>query len=503
MCNKALTGFTGLCTLDRHERLVVEMQHVWKENRLRRRRQRAAVRCLFRVAGGVGLSVVLTLTTARADPSAVREPSASSPPIPRPAGLDSQIAFWKKVFATYSTHQVVIHDALHLDRVYAVLDFRPMVDAELGDATIEAYARDKVREEKERIRAMLLHLHQLGPHPVELSEDERKLWSLFGKVKKPAELLHAAAEDRIRAQAGLRERFAAGVEVSRRYLPQMEAIFRREGLPVELTRLPLVESCFNVRAYSKAGAAGIWQFMPATGQLYLRIDDAVDERRDPIASTVAAARHLKANYERLGSWPLAVTAYNHGRAGIARAVAQVGSTDLVEIIKRYKGPTFKFASRNFYAEFLAALEVEREFTRHFGELRPHPPLQAETVVLPDYVRFRSLVEAAGTDADALARLNPALSTAVLSGKLRVPKGYALRLPAGTADRFRARYASLPASHKFNGQLALYITHRVQKGQTLSAIAKRYGTTVVAIQRRNRLKRSSHVRAGQSLVIPKG
>src|SRR5262245_20063059 len=135
----------------------------------------------------------------------------------------------------------------------------------------------------------------------------------------------------------------------------METIFEREGLPVALTRLPLVESCFNVRAYSKVGAAGIWQFMPSTGRYYLRIDNAVDERRDPVTATVAAATHLKGNYEVLHSWPLAITAYNYCRAGMANAVSTVGSSDIVDIIQHYHGPAFKFASRNFYAEFLAAL----------------------------------------------------------------------------------------------------------------------------------------------------
>ncbi len=424
-------------------------------------------------------------------------------PIPFLPGLKTQVRFWEEIFATYSTRQVVIHDALHLNRIYIVLDFRPLADSGASDAEVEAYAREKVRSEKERIRALLVHLHQVGPDSPELSTEERTIRALFDKVKDPSKYLRAAADDRIRAQWGLRERFAGGVETSRRYLPEMEAIFRREGLPVELTRLPLVESCFNVRAYSKMGAAGIWQFMPATARLYMHVGDAVDERRDPIISTHAAAQLLAQNYEALGNWPLAITAYNHGRAGMMNAVSTVGSADLVQIIKKYHGPAFKFASRNFYAEFLAALDVERHFDDYFGDLQPARPQRAQTITVPDFVNFKVLAKAANTDSDVLADLNPALTREVVSGKLHVPRGHRLRVPPGAATAFASRYASLAHPHKHGSQKRLYVTHRVRPGQTLSSIAKQYRTSVTAIQRRNNLRPTSRLRAGQSLVIPTG
>jgi membrane-bound lytic murein transglycosylase D len=128
-------------------------------------------------------------------------------------------------------------------------------------------------------------------------------------------------------------RFADAIRVSRHYLKAMEVIFRREGVPVELTRLPFIESSFDVQAYSKVGAAGIWQFMPSTGRLYnLRINPAFDERRDPLMASEAAARFLKANYEKLGSWPLAITAYNYGPAGLATAVNTLNTADIATII---------------------------------------------------------------------------------------------------------------------------------------------------------------------------
>jgi len=243
--------------------------------------------------------------------------------------------------------------------------------------------------------------------------------------------------------------------------------------------------------------------MPVTGRRYLRIDRAIDERRDPIASTRAAAEFLKENYEVLGTWPLAITAYNHGRAGMVRAVSTVGSTDLMEIIARYHGPAFKFASRNFYAEFIAALEAEREFPTHFGAPPAEHPLRADTVTVPDTASLTTLARASRTDTEVLADLNPALAPAVVTGRVPVPKGYRLRLPAGSASTFSAQYAALVRAQKQRLHRVQYVHHRVRSGQTLAAIAKRYRTTVAAIRRTNRLGNPLRLRAGQSLVIPTG
>jgi len=457
----------------------------------------------FLLIGGLKQTAGAIESQAAHSPSALQQRTL----LPVLPGLEPQVEFWKRIFSAYSTRQVVIYDALYVDRIYEVLDFEPFADNGLSDAEMAAYAQDKARSEKERIRTILLRLHQLGTGPYDLSPEERKIWGLFADVNNPAKFQEAAAYDRIRSQAGLRERFAAGVEVSRRYLPEMEGIFRRAGLPIELTRLPLVESCFNVRAYSKAGAAGIWQLMPATARPYMRVDRHVDQRRDPIISTRAAADYLRASYELLGNWPLAITSYNHGRAGMANAVATVGSSDLMQIIREYHGPAFKFASRNFYAEFLAAFDVERNFSKYFGKLYPARPRATESVILPAAVNLRTLARASQADVDTLAELNPALAREVISGQQPVPKGYELLVPAGSRAEFKRRCASAAAQQARPGRKAgyrvqktQYRVHRVKQGQTLSTIAKRYGTTVSAIRRRNKL-RADRVRAGQSLMIP--
>jgi peptidoglycan lytic transglycosylase D len=420
-----------------------------------------------------------------------------------PAALQPQVDFWANIFAVYSRHQIVIHDTEHLDRVYRVLDFRDLADGDLGPVALELAMKDATAQAKEDVRAALLRIHRLGENSPLLSRFEQFLVTLFHDDPSPRKYLEAADSDRIRAQSGLRERFAEGIAVGHRYFREMEHIFEQEGVPDPITRLPLVESCFNVRAYSKAGASGIWQFMPSTARLFMRVDDIVDERLDPLISTRAAARFLRQNYERLGTWPLAITAYNHGPGGVARAVRDVGTTDISEILRAYHGPGFKFASRNFYAEFLAALEVEGNYLDYYGPIDLLPPQRTETVPVHDYVPFRVAASCGGIAPEELRELNPSLLRSVREGRRHVPRGYELRLPAGRASRFERCYASLPARQKHRSQKPTVVLHKVRRGQTLGQIARQYGSSVEEIRRHNGLSKRNLIRVGQVLRIPQG
>ena len=329
-------------------------------------------------------------------------------PLPYPQALQPQVEFWTRIFSTYSEYQVVIHDAVHLDKVYAVLDFRPLLEKH-SKAKVRQLKSKRTRQELRKIRAALHKLHKHGAKGRTLSARERKIRVLFTDVKERHKFRKAAAKGRLRAQSGIRERFQESLRISGRYLPRMEKIFRQKGLPVVLTRLPLIESSFDIAAYSKVGAAGIWQFMPATGRLMkLTINHVVDERLDPLIATRAAADLLKANYDKLRTWPLAVTAYNHGRAGMARAVRKVGTRDIVPIIRRYKSRTFGFASRNFYAELLAAIEVEKNSEKYFGPITRDPLLWYDEVTLRHFVSLANLASAAGTSTEAISSAQPVL-----------------------------------------------------------------------------------------------
>jgi membrane-bound lytic murein transglycosylase D len=450
--------------------------------------------------------------------------TAASSELPYPPSLRSQVEFWKKVFGVYSQHQIVIHDTERLSRVYAVLDYRDLAASGESPIVVELTERAGIAAEKQRVRELLLALDARDGNDGGLGAEERKIWNLFTKDKNPRKFAAAADPTRIRAQHGLKERFAEGVRISRRYIHEMEEIFRSEGLPTALTRLPLVESCFDIEAYSKVGAAGIWQFMPATGRHYMRIGGVLDERRDPLRATRAAARHLQENYEALGSWPLAITAYNHGRAGVQRAVRETGTTDIGTIVKRYRGPLFGFASRNFYAEFLAALAVEGAHRDYFGELQFDPPFVSDEVPLESALSGQVAASCANVSATELAALNPAVDSAVFTLPGNLPRGYLLRVPPGSSGEFSQRLAQIASDARVvavpsrgrkaertasatrtgtsSAQRAAHRTHRVGKGQTLSHIAQQYRVSLRRLMSANSL-RGTTVKPGQVLKIPAG
>ncbi|MDX2167014.1 MAG: transglycosylase SLT domain-containing protein [Deltaproteobacteria bacterium] len=429
-----------------------------------------------------------------------------------PAALRPQVDFWVAVFATYSKHQMVIHDAEHLDRVYSILDFRDLAAEGMSDDQIGAVMRAREESEKERVRALLLELDAADADQP-LGAEAQRLRALFAADRSPTKYRDAAASDRLRGQRGLRERFAQGLMIANGYFPEMERIFRSAGVPPEITRLPMVESTFNMKAYSKVGAAGVWQFMPGTARNFMRVNDVVDERLDPLVATRAAAQFMRQNYEKLGSWPLAIKAYNHGPAGMARAVRDTGTTDIAVIIQNYKGPAFKVASRNFYPEFLAALHVERNARKYFGELPARPRPESETVVLDGPTSLTSAARCTGTDPWTLAELNPSLLPPAKTGRAAVPAGYSLRVPPGAAARLDRCVAALPPAVMTRRDVPsqrrakserpsarVRTVHRVRPGQTLSSIAARYGCSVDQLRRGNGL-RSGAVKSGQLLRIP--
>lgn len=346
--------------------------------------------------------------------------------------LRRQVDFWKRIYGEYGTNQSLIHDARQIDVVYEVVTFEP------GE-TNRTYFR-RVRTLKDKWRKVLLSLHrknqslssgELTPDMSSLTEDERHVVRLMEKVNEPNKYLNAAHRRRLRSQLGQKDRFLEGYLASGRFLPAMEKVFAAAGLPQELTRLPFVESSFNLKARSKVGASGIWQFMRSTGRLYLKIRPDYDERNDPIRATEAAAKLLSTNFEALGNWPLAVTAYNHGRMGLMRAVRQVGSSRLEELITGYRARTFGFASQNFFTCLVAAIEVEREAQRYFGPVTRDPSLQYFEVEMTRPIRARDLAWYFQWDAPHLAQvreLNPALSEGYWKSHQRLPQGYLLRLP---------------------------------------------------------------------------
>lgn len=416
--------------------------------------------------------------------------------------LAPAIGFWTQVFSDWSENQSVIHRIDDLSKVYAVLDFRADAAVQSPGALASLRARAE-REAYASLNATLEDLQSLqdkhGTIDIgQLSADQRKVYDLFAGDTNPKRFRNAIGN--FRTQRGLRERTQHALETAGRYLPEMERIFASYGLPTRLTRLPLVESSFNVEAYSRSAAAGIWQFIPSSARIYMRLNEVVDDRRDPWLSTDAAARHLRDDYRLLGDWPLALTAYNYGRGGISRALNEVGGTSLTDLIERFNNKRFGFASSNYYAEFYAANEVERNANQHFDSMAREPLLTFDAVSIAHYVPYETLRRIAGTDDAEFRRLNPAYRPEVVSGRLYVPPGE-IRVPAGSAERFKAAYATLSPAQLAESQRRFYVSHVVAKGDSVGKLAKRYGVDSAEIVAANGIGKGHSVRVGEVIKIP--
>ncbi|MCI0748983.1 MAG: LysM peptidoglycan-binding domain-containing protein [Nevskiales bacterium] len=427
------------------------------------------------------------------------EPAAEDPPpFPRSSLLQPSVAVWTRVFAEFSEFQSVIHSMDQPEKIYVVLDFRDDA-AQRGIAEARRLQAKGEQRAKQELDQKLKRVHQLRYALDQLAPDERAVYALFEDDPDPNR--YKKAVGRFRAQRGLRESTERALQTSGLYLSKMETIFAAESLPVLLTRLPLVESSFNVEARSKAGAVGLWQFMPTSARLYMRVDEAVDERRDPWNSTQGAALHLKNDYEALGDWPLAVTAYNYGRSGLTRALREVNGETLDDLLQNWNGRRFGFASRNFYAEFLAAVDVERNHHNYFAGLERQSLLEFEELHTEHYVSYETLQRCAGVDESLFRQLNPGFRPEVLDGRLHVPPQVAIRVPVEYAEPFKTAYEALTADERFDQQSFYYVRYRVQNGDTLGGIAHRYGVSLSSLQQANGIRDPRLLRIGQVLHIP--
>lgn len=430
------------------------------------------------------------------------EAAVPDDPFPRPPELAVQVGFWTEIYGKYSRDEIVFHHPEYLNVVYRVLDLREAAKAFGEDEqAYRNFRRDQVSQVREEIQAQLRELAATRPDsaiPAHLSN----LAGLMKRVPGGPEKYTKAA-DWVRAQRGVREKFATAIAVSGQYMPYIERAFAEAGLPKMLTRLPYVESSFDRRAYSRSGAAGVWQFMPGSARQYMRYDEVADQRRDPWFSTHAAIGHLTDDYELLKDWPLAVTAYNYGRNGLARGREATGIQTLVGLIKSWDGPRWGFAAKNYYASFLAAIEVEQNAERYFGPIIRQSLEAFDEVTTPAYIDYDQIVRLSGLGSERFAWLNPSFSEAVRDGKLYVPRGQIIRTARGRGQSLIAAMAQLPASAKHNKQKAYFARYRVRRGDSLSRIAERYRTSVRSIMRSNNLRSASFIRIGQVLKVPTG
>ena len=415
--------------------------------------------------------------------------AAGSELLPTPAKLEPNVRFWTRIYTEVDGDSGLIHDTRHLDIVYEVTRLPQGVSRRTRERRVESV--------KKRYKTILSLLGQ--GRRSNLSDEQSRVLALWppGTTDKT----FRAAASRLRFQLGQADKFRDGLIRSGQWSDYVARVLAEHGVPTELTALPHVESSFNPAAYSRIGAAGLWQFTRSTGRLYLRVDHVVDERMDPWKATVGAARLLRDNRRRLESWPLAITAYNHGMGGMARAVRTMGTRDMGEIAERYKGRTFGFASRNFYSEFLAASQIHQNPERYFGMLAYDTPKAYILVETDHYYGAPSLERALGIDRATLRENNPALRPSVWNGAKYVPKGYPLRVPAESLSNApTAVLAAIPESERIARQKRDR-WHKVRRGEALSVIARRYHTSQSELVALNNLRSRHRIRAGQVLRLP--
>ncbi len=289
-----------------------------------------------------------------------------------------------------------------------------------------------------------------------------------------------------------RKTFATWLQRAGRYRTLIVDILRREGMPSDLFYLAIIESGLNPRAYSRSRAVGLWQFIERTGRMMgLKRTHWIDERRDPIKATVAAARYLKDLFAEFGDWRLALAAYNAGPGRVRRAIARADTNDYWQL-------DLPRETKNYVPLFMAAAVIAKDPQLFGFEPQAEEPAFAyEEVALPEgwqYVDLKVAAQLLGIERQVLHDFNPELRQDITPPGFR--PSYVLKVPQGKGQILLDRYASLPTPQK-----AAVHQYQVQRGDTISGIALAFGVTTRVIAAANSLRNPNFIRPRQVLYIP--
>ncbi len=293
-----------------------------------------------------------------------------------------------------------------------------------------------------------------------------------------------------------RKAFARWLSRSERYIPMMKEILKKEGLPEDLVYLAMIESGFSPRARSSANAVGPWQFISGTGKRYsLRIDSWIDERRDPIKSTVAAAMYLKELYSLFNKdWYLAAAGYNAGENKILRAIDMYNSRDFWQLSQ---GSYLKRETKDYVPKLLAAAIIAKDPARYgFADVAYLPPIEFDLVTVPAQTDLDVIASITGVSGENIRELNPALK------KWSTPPdypNYELKLPKGKKEIFLREYAKIPEDKRFEEKVT-YTRYRAGRRDTIASVSSRFGIKPEELAELNHLKMSARLR-GKILILP--
>jgi membrane-bound lytic murein transglycosylase D len=413
--------------------------------------------------------------------------SASTKHFPVKAEMKKRVAFWEKVYTQITTREAFIHDSDNVSIIYKKVKLKK---------TRKAQAR-AAKKEKKRIAAIIRSIAKKKYK--NLTKTEKHYAKIIGK--RSSKVLNRMAR-RIRYQYGLKDRYYKGLIRSYAYMDYIDRQMKKLNLPNELKYLPHVESSFNYRASSKVGAAGIWQFMRSTAKQYkLKVGYVVDERRDPLKATRAAARLLKDNYRMLKSWPLALTAYNQGVGNIRKAVRKVGTKNINTIVEKYNGRNFGFASKNFYATFMATVYISKNPSKYFPKFKKPRKFRYSEIKLKRPYTVPEISKALNISTKVIKNYNPSIRRSAYRSQLYIPRGFILHIPSVSKKlltKYRTKLITMKgtyASAKFDK------LHIVSKNENLSDIARAYRIKLNQLIQYNNIANPSLIYAGMKLRIP--
>lgn len=386
-------------------------------------------------------SLNLSDSSPRIDPAALPLPLPALPSplpqtdiFPRPNVLLPSISFWKRIYGELTSNQIVFSDSEDLGLVYHVINV-----PSAGKARDQA-----IRKNRLELEIALQELELAQPTSEEgLSNLAKEVYWALHDNKRPDKYRRG---QHIRAQNGLKNQFEDGYKRSGAHEQEIKSRLKKAGLPEELIGIVFVESLFHPKSLSSVGAKGIWQFMKRTAYEFMRVNKLVDERLDPILSTDAAIKYIKSAKESLKEWPLAITSYNYGRGGMAKAVEMTGTRDFGEILKKYQNPRFGFAARNYYAEFLAAVDIYKQAESLFPQTEPISSWAYEIIQLPKPISVSDLLSMKYVETVWFKTHNPALIAFAHHGKQILPKGFTLRVPSEDREKLEKKLARISNKH---------------------------------------------------------
>jgi membrane-bound lytic murein transglycosylase D len=382
-----------------------------------------------------------------------------------PDYIVNDVDFWSKVYREWDNNEVIFYDE-RTKFVYNLLQL-PIVKNEISSSK---YKKDVEKRFNEITDVLKKIDKDFKPDP-----KDPLAMGIYDVLKKGGLLSQIDKEKRLRYQNGLRGQFEYGLKNSGRYADDMKAVLKSQGLPEELLALVFVESLFYLSAKSYAGASGPWGFLKETAiSSGIHVNNFSDERLDPVISTMGAARYLSKAKKGLEEWPLVITSYNYGYAGMMRAVTNLSSKDFKVILDKHESPIFGYASKNYYAEFLAAYDTLQNQEKYFPKVKKEGQWKYDIVQVLRPLDVHDMVSVGALSHNDLIALNPGLTERTIAGLEVIPPEYSLRVPRGKSKHFYSRIKKIQNNKREAAGLKVSAKHKVRKNETLYTIAKRFG-----------------------------